>query len=67
MVSNKMGWLAVVLAVVGALTAGDVMPLLSTVLTETLGAKVAHTVATLLALVGAVVAKLSPPSDPPAA
>lgn len=61
MFQSRTGWLAVFVAVVGALTAADIMPLLSTVLTETFGPKAAHTTGAFLSLLGAVVAKLSAP------
>lgn len=66
MFQSRTGWLAVLIAVVGALTAADVMPLLSAFLTDALGPKVAHTVAACLTLLGTVVAKLSQPAPPPA-
>jgi hypothetical protein len=49
----------VALTVFGALTAVDVMPLVSAFLTEAVGAKIAHAVGLALTLVGAVVAKVS--------
>lgn len=66
MFQSKTGWLAVLVAVIGALTAADIMPLLSAVLSETFGAKVAHSVGAALSLVGAVVAKLAQHAPPPA-
>jgi hypothetical protein len=66
---SKTGWAGVLLSIVSALTAADVMPLLSTFLTDAVGASVAHTVSAALAIIGLLVAKLSAPAPavPPAA
>ena len=61
MFQSKTGWAGVVVALVGALTAVDVLPLVSAFLTETVGPSVAHTIGTGLTLVGAVIAKLADP------
>lgn len=61
MFQSKTGWAGALLSVVSALTAADVMPLLSTFLTETLGATAAHTVSAALAIAGLLVAKMSSP------
>lgn len=61
MFRNRTGWAAVAVTVVGTLTAVDVMPLLSSFLSDTFGAKIAHGVGALLTLAGAITAKLSAP------
>lgn len=61
MFRNRTGWVAVLVSVVGALTAVDTMPMLSAFLTETIGAKAAHGIGAALSLVAVVVAKLSAP------
>ena len=65
MFQSKTGWAGVVVSVVSALTAADVMPLLSTFLNDTLGASVAHSISAALAVLGVVVAKLSAPKAAP--
>jgi uncharacterized membrane protein len=63
---SKTGWLAVLVSILGVLTTADVLPLVSAFLTETVGARTAHTIGALLALIGTVIAKLSqaaPPSE----
>lgn len=67
MFQSKTGWAAVVLAVLGALTAADILPMVSAALSDLLGQKVAHSVGAVLALLGAVVAKLSQPAPTPPA
>lgn len=64
MFQSRTGWVAVLLTVIGALTATDVMPLLSAFLTETVGPQAAHAAGALLGVLGAVVAKLSEPKPP---
>ncbi len=61
MFRSTTGWVAVLVTLIGTLTATDVMPLVSAFLLDTFGAKVAHTVGALLALVGTITAKLSAP------
>lgn len=65
MLHSRTGWFAVLITIIGALTAVDVMPLLSTFLAETFGAKVAHSVGALLAVLGAVTAKFAMPQPTP--
>lgn len=68
MFQSRTGWAAVVVTVIGALTAVDVMPLLSTFLTDAIGADLAHKIGAFLSFLGVVVAKLSAPkADAPAA
>lgn len=62
MFQSRTGWVAVLITVVGALTAVDVFPLLSAFLTETVGPEIAHRIGAALTLIGAVVAKLSQPA-----
>jgi hypothetical protein len=65
---SKTGWGAVLLTILGALTAADVLPLVSAFLTEAVGEKAAHAFGLVLTIAGAVVAKLShstPPDEPP--
>lgn len=64
MFRSTTGWMAVLVSVLGVLTAADVLPLVSAFLTDTFGAKVAHTLGALLALIGTVTAKLSAAKDP---
>lgn len=59
MFRSTTGWVAVLVSVLGVLTTADVLPLVSAFLTDTFGAKVAHTIGALLALVGTITAKLS--------
>lgn len=59
MFQSRTGWLAVLVSLIGVLTAADVMPLVSQLLTDTLGASIAHGVGLFLTLLGTVVAKLS--------
>lgn len=63
MFQSRTGWAAVAVSVVGALTAVDVMPLISTLLTETVGADLAHKIGAFLSFVGVIVAKLSQPAS----
>lgn len=62
MFQSKTGWVAVLVSVIGALTAADVMPVLSAFLADALGPKVAHLIGAALTLVGTVTAKLSQPA-----
>lgn len=61
MFQSRTGWLGVLVSIIGVLTAADVMPLVSQLLTDTLGASVSHGVGLFLSLLGTVVAKLSSP------
>lgn len=61
MFRSRTGWVAVLVSVIGALTAVDVMPILSAFLAETFGAKIAHGVGAALTLIGTITAKLSQP------
>lgn len=67
MFRSRTGWLAVVVSIIGALTAVDVLPLVSAFLTETIGAKAAHGIGAALSLMGVVIAKLSNPTAEPKA
>jgi hypothetical protein len=58
------GWVAVVVAIVGALTAVDVMPILTDFLTQIVGAESAHKVGVFLSTIGALIAKLSHSQKP---
>ena len=64
MFRSTTGWVAVLVSVLGVLTTADVLPLVSAFLTDTFGAKVAHTLGALLALIGTVTAKMSAAKDP---
>lgn len=44
MFRSTTGWVAVLVSVLGVLTTADVLPLVSAFLTDTFGAKVAHTI-----------------------
>lgn len=65
MFQSRTGWLGVLVSLIGVLTAADVMPLVSQLLTDTLGAQVSHGVGLFLSLLGTVVAKLSSPERAP--
>lgn len=67
MFQSRTGWAAVAVSIIGALTAVDVMPLLSTFLTDALGADLAHKIGAFLSFLGVVVAKLSAPKAEPTA
>ncbi|MFN8995510.1 MAG: hypothetical protein ACK5X3_17850 [Pseudomonadota bacterium] len=64
MFQSKTGWLAVLVSILGVLTTADVLPLVSAFLTETVGARTAHTIGALLALIGTVIAKMSQAAPP---
>ena len=61
MFQSRTGWAAVAVSIIGALTAVDVMPLLSTFLTDAFGADLAHKIGAFLSFLGVMVAKLSQP------
>lgn len=58
------GWVAVAVAVIGALTAADVLPLVGGFLTTLVGADAAHKIGAVLAALGGIVAKLSHSTKP---
>lgn len=62
MFSSKTGWFAVLVSIIGALTAVDVLPFITTFLDGAVGAQAAHVVGSLLTAIGVVVAKLSHPT-----
>ena len=64
MFKARTGWIAVLVTLVGALTATDVMPLISGLLEDTIGPEAAHTIGALLVLVGVIVARFSDPRPP---
>ena len=66
MFSWRTGWAATVAGIVGALAATDTLPMLTAILTETIGAKAAHTAGLLVTLAAIVVAKLSHSTKPDA-
>lgn len=66
MFQSKTGWGAVALTILGALTAADVLPMLSEFLKASVGEQAAHTAGLVLTLAGVIVAKLSHPTPPDA-
>lgn len=62
MFQSKTGWVAVAVSIVGALTAADVMPLLTAVLIDTVGESAARSIGIALTLLSAITAKLSAPN-----
>lgn len=61
MFQSKTGWVAVAVSIVGALTAADVMPLLTAFLIDTVGESAARSIGIALTLLSAITAKLSAP------
>lgn len=59
MFSSKTGWVAVLVSLLGALTATDTLPMVTTLLTSVAGAHTAQAVGTFLTVAGAIIAKLS--------
>lgn len=64
MFQSRTGWIAVLVSIIGALTAADVMPLLTAFLIDTVGESAARSIGIALTLLSAITAKLSAPTKP---